>query len=231
MFDMNASKPNNNSVSVNTRLFTSFSDTCQFTLGAWNEQLSLKFAPLKSVDANGIRQYAQDRSEIIATSLTVDNALTLSKGIEDNIKPALAEKKAAEVSVTMGTGDNKKVLKVETDGTDVKISVFLGVNDAGVATGQSITHTFNKREYMTSYDPTTGANESVTVNADFENFAEKVKNIQDLSQAVPHSIKYSNAIKSNYSNNKYNNNTNTQNTANQAPSNTYNNMDEFIPFN
>lgn len=222
---------NGNPISVNTRLYSSFSDTCSLSVGAWNEQLSIRFAPLKGVDANGLRQYAQDKTEIITTSLTVDNALAFSEGIEKVIIPALTNKTPADVSVSMGTGENKKILKLTTDGENITLTIYLGINDSNVATGDSISHTFNKREYITSYDPTSGAGNVENVNSDFFNFFNKIKAVKDLSPVVPHTINYSNALKSSFSkpNNNYNNFNKGNNGAfNQAPTSNYASIDDFL---
>ena len=137
---------NNNNVSVNTRLYTSHSDACAVTLGGWNTQISLKFAPFKGVNADGIRQYAQDSTETIMTSLTMDNTTALLEGINKKIIPAIEAKEETSVSISIGNNNNRKVLTVLTDGNDIFLRLTIGVSDAGIADGNnSITHKFNKK--------------------------------------------------------------------------------------
>lgn len=228
-------KPNNgNGVNVNTKLYDSYSDTCHLVVGGWNNSLSIKFHPFKGVDANGLRQYASDNNEIISTSLTVDNAIALKKGIDDEIKKALDEKKEASVSVTVGSNENKKIITISTDGTSVSISVAINVSENNTTTENNIlTHVFNKKEYISSYNPATGSGQVVPVNSDFENFCKKLESIQLLSGAVPHSIKYSDAIKNSYNKNGFSNQQNNGNTYNNysAPVSTSNDMSDFLPFN
>ena len=225
---------NGSGVSVNTRLYTSYSDTCLVTLGGWNANLSLKFAPFKGVDANGLRQYAQDSTETVMTSLTVENTTALLEGIKDKILPALEAKTTASVSVTVGVNNNRKVISVLTDGESVQLKIYVNVSDTGIADGNnSVTHTFNKKEYMAGYDPTTGNGEVVNTNADFKNFINKLNDIYKFSGAEIHAVNYNNAIKASYGNNRqtYNNNSNV-NTGYSAPTTnvTGSDMSSFLPF-
>jgi hypothetical protein len=232
---MGKSTNNSNGVNVNSALYTSYSDTCMVKISAWNTNLSIKFHPMKGVNADGIRQYAQDNTEIISTSLTVDNTSALLEGIKAELEPAIAEKRAGSVSVAMGAAENRKVLTVKTDGKDVFLCIAIGVNEQGVAGNNNVlTHTFNKKEYVVGYDPATGSGEVVTANADYDNFVEKLKDVYKLTAAVAHSINYSNALKSSFSSNRQNasNNVNT-NSGYSAPSSNYsgNDMGDFLPFN
>ena len=59
-------------ISLNTSFFTSYSETCLLQVGGWNRQLSISFKPCTGTDANGIRTYAEDKSQYIITSLTAD---------------------------------------------------------------------------------------------------------------------------------------------------------------
>lgn len=224
---------NGNGVNINTRLYTSYSDTCMISVGAWNDKISIKFHPMKGVNADGIRQYAQDNTEIVNTSLTVDNTITFITGITEKVEKALAEGLSESVAITTGIGENRKVIKVATDGKDVTITVYVGVSDNGVADeANSITHTFNKREYMIGYNPADGSGTTVSVNADFKNFVQKLKGIYDLAPVVPHAINYSNAIRNAYSSNR--NSANMSNGGNSnysAPINNFSGTDmtDFLP--
>lgn len=227
---MGRSNNNGNGVNVNTTFYTSYSDTCMLKIGGWNQNLSIKFHPMKGTNADGIRQYAQDNTEIITTSLTVDNTSALLEGIKKEIEPAIEEKKSASVSIAMGNNENRKVMTLATDGNDITLSISVGVNDEGIAS-DTLTHKFNKKEYMVGYDPSTGSGETVMSNADYDNFVEKLKDIYKLSAAIAHSIKYSEALKSSFSNRQANNNQNSA-PAYQAPTSNYggSEMGDFLPF-
>ena len=231
MFNMSQNKFNNgNQLSVNTRLYSSYSDTCMLSIGAWNEQLSIRFAPIKSIDENGVRQYAQDRMDIITTSLTVDNALTLLDGINKVILPALEKKEAGDVAVTMGTDTNRKIMSVKTDGKDVYLVLYLSVNAEGIAGGDSISHKFNKREYYVNYNPTEGAKNVVSVEGDFLNFVEKISLAKSMNQIVPHNINYGNALKSSYSKPAEGFGNQSNMGYNSAPITNVSNVDDFVAF-
>lgn len=223
---------NGNGVNVNSNLYISYSDTCMLKLGAWNTQLSLKFHPFKGLNADGIRQYAQDNTEIVTTSLTADNTSALLEGIKEEINPALEKKESKSVSVPVGTGANKKVITISTEEGRVKISVVINVTEEGKANPENkIEHMFNVKEYIVDYDPETGSGEVVQSNTDFDNFVMKLKDVYKLTAAVAHSINYNNALKSSFSNRgAMNNMGNNQNY--QAPQSTIPNGDMgFLPFN
>lgn len=234
---MGSNQNNNNGVNINSRLFSSFSETAMVTLGAWNLQLSLKIHPVKGVNADGIRQYAQDNTEIINTSLTEQNATALLDGIKEKLDPAIKENRAEKVSVSMGAAENRKVLSLETDGKDIYLEMAINVNENGVAKPENvIRHKFPKKNIMIGYDPLTGNGEIVEVNSDYENFVIKLKDIYKFSPAVAHSINYNNAVKASYSNKQAANNQ-MNNYSNgggySAPTNNIagDNMADFLPFN
>jgi threonine synthase len=223
---------NNNGVNVNTRLYTSYSDTCMLSLGAWNDKLSIKFHPMKGTNADGIRQYASDNSEIVNTSLTVENTGALLDGIEKTVNPAINDKQSASVSITMGINENRKVITVSTDGTDVFITAYVGVSNDGKADPtNSVTHKFNKKEYMVGYDPATGSGETVAANSDFENFVKKLKDIYVISAATAHSIKYSDAVRNSLGSRNFNNNNGGSQNDYSAPVNNFtgDDMSQFLP--
>ena len=227
---------NNNGVNVNTKLYTSYSDACMVTIGGWNMNLSVKFHPFKGVNADGVRQYAQDNSEVISTSLTVDNTTALLKGIKEEINPAIEGKKAASVSVPMGAGDNRKMLTVSTDGEKVLLSIAIHVDENGIASAENVlTHQFNTKDYMKGYDPSNGNGDIVTVNADYINFVKKLESIYDIAPVIPHAINYNNAVKASFSNKQASNNQNVSGSASSsydAPTTNYTgDMADFLPFN
>lgn len=192
---------NSMSVNVNSNLYISYSQSCMLKLGAWNTQLSLKFHPFKGVNADGVRQYAQDNTEIVNTSLTVDNVTALLDGIKNTIKPALEKKEKASITVMTGSGENKKAITIGTENNQVQIACTIRVSEDGKADpNNSISHVFNIKEYIVNYDPVTGSGEVVQSNSDFENFVQKLKDIYKLTAAIPHSINYNNAVRSGFAN-------------------------------
>lgn len=222
-------------VNVNTAVCSYYSDSCQLKVSLWNDKFSIKFAPLKGINADGLRMYAQDRADIISTSLSSDNIIALNEGIDNVIMPALENGAEAEISVTISSGENRKVLTIKTTANkDVLMILYLGVSDNGVATGDKIQHLFNKREYMTSYNPETGENTAIEVNTDFINFKDKLESFRKTTAATSHAIKYDNAIGATFKNNALTFAANNSSASYQAPQpqpTSYSSMDEFIPFN
>lgn len=232
MFNNRSTYNNGNNVNVNTRLYTSYSDTAMIVMGAWNSQLSLKVHPFKGLNADGIRQYAQDNTEIINTSITVDNAHALIEAIDDVFGPSVKEKKENSVAIQIGNGENKKSLTLYTDGSDIYLIIAVGVDDNGVASeANTIRHKFNKRSYVIGYDPATGGGAEVFANSDYESFVAKIRSIEDLSPTIAHSINYNNQLKQSYSSRNMNQNNYTNNYS--APTTSFNNgeMGDFLPMN
>ena len=144
----------------------------------------------------------------------------------------------ASVSVVMGEGANKKVMTIKTDGNDVFAVIAINVNDNNATTEDNILpHKFNKKTYMTNYDPATGSAEEVVTHADFENFIKKLNDIYELDAAVPHAINYNTTMRNSFKaqnaqqqNNNFNSYSN-NNTASNATE-TFTSMDDFsLPFN
>jgi hypothetical protein len=133
----------------------------------------------------------------------------------------------------MGDAANRKMLTIKTDGNDVFAVITINIADNGTTSNENIlSHKFNKKSYMTDYDPATGNCTEVVTHADFENFIKKLNDIYVLDAAIPHAIKYNNALKQSFGNN----NANTQNYSNNnnatADTSTFASMDDFsIPFN
>lgn len=224
---------NGNSVNVNTKLFTSYSDAAMIVMGAWNTQFSLKIHPFKGVNADGVRQYAQDNADIVSTSITADNAYVLKEAVEKELEPAIKEGKACTVGVQVSTGDNRKSISLKYDGTDVYLVIAIGVSEAGAADPSNILeHKFNKRNYVLGYDPTTGAGEVKEVQSDYDKFISIIKNVDELLPLTAHSIKYNDKVTQSYnSRNANQQNFGNQNAGYQAPTANYGagDMGSFIP--
>jgi hypothetical protein len=223
----------NNQVNVTTRLYNSYSDTAALNVSAWNEQISIRLSPFRGKSPEGIRLYSQDNNECIQTALTMDNVSALLEGINDTIIPSLEDKTPGVVAVMVGTMANKKIVAIDTDGTDVELTIYVGVDEENKAQeGNSIAHKFNKKEWISGYNPANGSGEIHESNADFTAFTKKLEEVYKLSSGVIHALKKQEAYKNSYSgsNNKnYNNTSNSGYQASVANAGT-SNMSDFIPF-
>ena len=219
-------------INLNTSLYTSFSETAQLNAGAWNKQLSINLKPCVGKDANGLRQYAEDRSQIISTSITPENAIALIAGFEKEVLPAINGVKdngSVSIVISADNGDARKILTVGYEDGIAYLSIAIGINETGVASNV-IKHTFNKRQYLTNYVSTTGSAEEIVVETDLINFMNKVYAVKDLSPIIAHSVKYNDMIKAAYqrTNQNYQNSTPQQNF--QAKTTNVNSMEDFLPF-
>jgi len=223
-------------VNLNTNLFTSFSDTAQINAGAWNNQLSIKVKPCVGTDANGMRQYAGDNSQIITTSITPQNAICLVEGFEANVLPAVrGEKESGSASIVMGNAEQRKILTVGYENNKAYFSIAINLDSNGKA-GTEIRHTFNKKEYLVDYNPSTGNPTEKSVEVELFDFMNKIKSVKDLSPVIAHSIKYNEMNRASFANNYANNNqANTaqnDNSGYQAQTITTEGSDmSFLPFN
>lgn len=219
-------------INLNTSLYTSYSETAQLNAGAWNKQLSINLKPCVGKDANGLRQYAEDRSQIISTSITPENAIALITGFEKEVLPAINGVKdngSVSIVISADNGDARKILTIGYENSIAYLSIAIGINETGVASNV-IKHTFNKRQYLTNYVSTTGSAEEVVVETDLINFMNKVYSVKDLSPIIAHSVKYNDMVKAAYhrTNQNYQNSTPQQNF--QANTTNVNSMEDFLPF-
>jgi len=206
--------------------------------GAWNNQLSVKMKPCIGQDANGIRQYAEDKSQIVSTSITPDNAICLSEGFNAEVLPAInGEKNSGSVSIVMGAADQRKVLTIGYANKKAYMSIAVALDENGKA-GAVIMHTFNQKPYLSDYNPEVGRPEEKIIESDLFNFMDKVRAVKDLAPVVAHSIKYNDMSRAAFSGNSnggvsngayQSNSHNTANSGYQAPVSTSTNMD-FLPF-
>ena len=237
MFGNNNQTQRQNQVSVNTHLFTSYSDTCMLKVGAWNQDVSLKFHPFKGTSANGFRTYAQDNSEIIITSIKHDNAIIFYKALCDVIDPAIKDNADASISIEAGAGETKKSITVSTtkDGV-VSISVSVGINENGETTEtNTLTHIFQTRTYFVGRDIIKGGGTPVVVQSDYLEFKDIFKHVFSYNTGNYHGIKLAKKIADVYASQRPSyggggyNNQSTQ--TYQAPTNAFSadNMSDFLP--
>lgn len=220
---------NGNGVNVNTTFGTSYSDAASIQIGAWNKQLSVKIQPAIGKNADGITQYTTDKTQVITTAITHENAILLLNGIENTLLPCIAKGEAKSISVPMGKPENRKVFTVGYDGKDSYIEVATGVNENGIAQDNNcIHHTLAKREYMEDYNHTTGQSTNVSVEVELLKLKAEIEKINDLIPAVAHSISYNNALKSAYAQHKQSD----SGAGNySAPMMTASDPSDFLPFN
>jgi hypothetical protein len=112
----------------------------------------------------------------------------------------------------------------------------MSVSETGVADpNNKIEHTFKTRDYLVNYDPITGGGDTVSVNTGFMTFVHKISEVHNLDASIPHAIKYSEAVRSNYSTSRFNATSDSMSNTNyQAPTTSYNSegtISDFIPFN
>ena len=218
-------------VNLNTNLYTSYSEYAQLIAGAWNKSLSIQLKPCVGKDANGLRQYAEEKSQIINTSISPENAICLLKGFEKEVVPALnGDRESGSASIIISTNDARKILTIGYDGKNAYLTIAVGVNESGIASA-SITHIFNKRSYLTNYVSTDGTCTEIAVESDFLSFIEKVSSVKDLSPTIAHSIRYNELVRSAYQ--RTSSSTGHQNNTQQtysAPVSNVNSMDDFLPF-
>jgi hypothetical protein len=225
-------------VNLNTNFYTSYSETAQVTAGGWNNQLSLKVKPCVGQDANGIRQYAEDKSQIVSTSITPENAITLIEGFEAEVMPAInGEKASGAASIVMGNAEQRKILTIGYANGEAYLSVAVALDENGKAGGE-IKHIFNKKTYLIDYNPATGRPDEKIVEADLINFMDKVRSVKDLAPVTAHAIKYNEMSRAAFTGNGGTTPTSTYqanstpsqgNTGYQAPVSNSTDMD-FLPF-
>lgn len=218
MFFRSGANNNGNNINLNTNLLTGYGDECMLVVGAWNRQLSLKIYPAKGKDENGITQYKNDTNDIITTSVTQVNAVTWLKGYTDELLPLIDGKQAfpedkdiVSISIHVGKDENRKLLTIgyTKDGTAF-FRIGWNLDDTGCApSGCILTYKFKTYAYYKDADESNGTEgERVLVQAEFENFMEKVHRVQDLVPTIAHSINYNQLVRKAYSNNNNQNQNN-----------------------
>lgn len=222
-----------NSVNVNTKIYTSYSDESLLTVSAWNTNLSVKLQPAKGKDDQGLTVYSSESTETITATVTPETNQVLLAGIEEVILDALKEKKSASIGVVSGVGDKRKIINIVTDGSKVGLSLVFGgtINIDGTSSGTSVLeHTFNDRAYTTNYQKDVGG-ENKTIPSDFYAFVAKLRELKYVDGAISHGINYNNAVKAAYNANK--NNQQSQGSTYSAPITNLGDgaIDDFIPFN
>lgn len=204
--NQNQNQNQNRDVSVNSSLMISTSPDSLFTVSAWNRQLSVRFARAIGTRSDGSVEYETDRSRVISTAITYDNAVVLYEGYENLLKPAIEHKEPKTISILItGKDGAKKMLTVGYDpskGSFVSISMRLNENNA--ATPDNVfTHYFNRRELREDYNFMSGESVStVELETDLTKFMQMIHSIVLLTPIVNHGIRYDNSERARFANNR-----------------------------
>lgn len=200
MFGRNSNQ-SNNGVSVNTTFKTLYSDISSLNFGGWNGTISVRIAMSTGSDANGVRQYDQNRRGI--TSLYPEKAICLYKGYMKNVKPHVdaGETGMFSTAISLGYGDKKNVLALEyKQDTDGKMKHFLTLYqmiDANNAANpqNTFSYKFNQNSYVTDYEPNTGKfNSEEFCESELELFLDVLRDAKDILPITAHGVRYSEAV-------------------------------------
>lgn len=210
MFDNNT----RNEVSTNTTLRTWFGSDIKFTLGAWNDKISVKFTPSSGKDADGRNIW--DRQNETITGISVEKALILYNGIKSKILPLLedgATPTEKTVGITIGSKESPSVICVglvkNEDGDLVKkITFFKGLNANGKANQSTLIreYTFRDEEYRVDYNEMSDSGVDEKESGEFDAFVDLLKNATRLLPVSAHVEKHSKAVRDQLSQRYGNNN-------------------------
>ena len=184
-------------VNVNTKLYTSYSDTSLLTVSAWNNNLSLKFHPIKGVNPEtGAKQFAQNINELTNVSISPEAAYSLIEGIENIIIPAIGEKEEKRIVYMLGSENARRCFSIFTkkDDDSDNVSVYLSASyDNSVEFEDNpntyIEHKLSTRKFRNKSDK---SDEIMIVQADL---LDKLKKIDNLSQTIEHGVIYTSKLK------------------------------------
>lgn len=185
--------------SVSTNCMVSYGDTTKLTVSYWNTQLSIKMAPCVGVNEDGLRSYADDKSQIIMTALTPDNLYSLKEAFASMLKPAIDAGTASSISVTVGNAPSKKIVTIGYDGTDMFIAITVNVDDRGIGNA-GLTHKFKKTGIIKDYDPSIGVSDTKNIESEFAKFWSFVDGCYFATTgAIAHANRYSDATRASFS--------------------------------
>ena len=200
---------NQNQVSVNTTLYTLYSDYSALKISAWNDQLSLRFNPrIPNTDGFTNRRYDYQNTKI--TAIHLDAIEALKKAIDKKIVPVVEELEngvtpASEVSVAIKlTGKNgTNVLSVEirkdedSDNYGVFLVFYGSVSETLQASdAMTATYKFGTHSMVLNYNPLDGSVAGdMMVESEFRLFYHILEKALDVEPFGYHGQKYSNAIR------------------------------------
>lgn len=246
------SNQNNNGVNINTTFKVFFSDLSSLTIGAWNQQLSIRLIPCVGHDTNGLRQYDQNRRA--NTALYPEKAVILKKAIDKYIVPLIEKLDAGEpvepksVSVSLGSNEKKNVLSIEVKADEngkfgVYLTLYQSIKDDNSADPANVyTYLFGNGTYVVDYDFRTGKyNDETEVESEWDVFYSLLSKCDEVLPVAAHGTRYVNALSSKFTANQGNNGGYRNNNESQlpfddgmnAPASSYNggNSDIGLPWN
>lgn len=215
-----SNQPNSNvRRSVNTTFKFLNSDYSSLQIGGWDTQISIRFTPFAGRDQNNLRTY--DINRRVSTALFPEKALTLKKGYDTIIAPAVESaengmnpQSPLSVSVVLGGRDRisgtsrTNVLSIEfkpdPNETDPKyyhwLTLYQNVNqDSNIANPENIfTYKFGETSYIEGYNAQTGQYASEhAANGEFGIFYKMLENAADMLPIAGHSVKQANVYTGN----------------------------------
>ena len=200
---------NQNQVSVSTTLHTLYSDVSSLRIGAWNDQLSLRFNPIiPTVEGYSGRRYDYQNGKI--TAVRLDGVEALKRSIDEKIMPVIeqmesgvmpTEPVSVSVKYTGKNGTNILSIEIRKDGNGDNYGVFLvfygsvsenlQANDGNTGIYKFGTHTM-----VVNYNPIDGSIAGETlVESEFRLFYHVLEKIIEITPFGYHGQKYSNAFK------------------------------------
>lgn len=192
---------NTDTVSVNNRITTLFSDTAYLSLAFWNTNLSLTMAPSDGKTNEGRTKYSKDVK--VSTSIVIDKVYMLLNAINEDILPVIQEyrktgKFEQRISRGIEVGKNKDTgIFIEWDQVDgddapsVALSVYVAIDPKSFRpTGNIVSYKFNKQIIIKDYDVSQGVAEGTPEEAEFYMFVKMLESHIMTLGVVPHSIEY-----------------------------------------
>lgn len=177
-----------NAVNVNNDGMVMFGEGALLRSEFWNGALSLKMFPSTGMTTEGKVTY--DFKKRIQITLPIDSVLMLARKIEENIIPAINEKRDAEIGIISA---KVNMIHVAVKDEKIYISIF---NDIGESKkpGKMLTMMLREHTIFNHYDPEDGTFEVETVkDATICTFTEFLKSCVLTLGAVTHGIDYHHA--------------------------------------
>lgn len=219
MFGFNGNNNNSNdNKNVNTKIKTFYCELSTLQLSYWNDFISVKINPIKSVTPDGLRQYDYERRA--NTALSAEKCIALKEKIDSVILPKISEvaksgKLDAAVNVGLSVGKNGSAIFFEYKNDEkgvpyVYLTLYTGIGQDNKAPSDGVySYKFSKVATIENYDPANGTGTDDVVEAEFMFVYEKLKSITDVFGNASHSVESEKAFKPTFGN-KSNNATQSQ---------------------
>lgn len=228
---------NRNQRNITTHFTAFFGEESQLLLQGWNDRLSIKIAPLKGKTPEGLKMYAKDIMDTVATAFSRDACISILEGIKDKIIPAIKDNKDVSIGIAVGANENKKVVEICVKDGLVRLIVNTNADAEGKCNDQNnFSYLFSTRSYLDDYDPVVGATNPVPVQAEFLQFVETLKEFVANTGVQVHIDKYKKSFSQNSNGGGYGRpmgGNQYQGQIEPAPTNNFSgsNLGDFLPFN